>query len=91
MDNLSTGWKVTVCVAMFWVVWSWHFLIALMFLPTMVAFCRSRNWPVVFLVNVALGWTPCWVLILCYAIWSENAPARLPRNAVRVVVRTRML
>lgn len=75
--------RVALCAALFWLVWSWHFLIALMFLPTMIAFGRShRNWPVVFVLNLFLGWTPTWLLLMVYAIYSRTPVPPLARSAV---------
>lgn len=79
--------RIALCFALFWLVWSWHFLFALMFLPTMIAFCRDLDsWPSILVVNIFLGWSPVWVLIIAWALWTNNPIPPLPRDAVKVTV-----
>jgi hypothetical protein len=82
--------RIALCVVMFWLVWTWHFLVAVLFLPSMVSFCRShKNWPLVLVLNIFLGWTPMWFVLLAYALWREHTPVvvpRIPNDAVKVRV-----
>ena len=82
--------RIALCAALFLFVWSWHFLIAALFLPSMIAFSRDHHrWPLVLLANIVLA--PMWFFILAFAIWSRNPIPLLPRNSVIVRVKARAL
>ena len=84
--------RIALCAALFWVIWGWHFLFAVLLLPTMIAFVRDRNWPVLFIWNALLGWIPpTWAILLCYVAWTQNPAPLIPRHSVMVTTRARLL
>jgi hypothetical protein len=69
-----------------WLIWvatfSKHPFLALYFLPTAVAVSRRHAHSVfIFFLNLALGWTPTWFLIMLYAVQpNDGHPMRISRR-----------
>jgi hypothetical protein len=55
-------------------------LLAVYFVPTLVAWGRKNHTAAIFVLNLFLGWTViAWVVALVMAFWSNNAkPAESP-------------
>ncbi len=70
-----------------WILWVavllHHPFIALYFLPTVLAKTRDHNKPLlVIALNICFGWTPCYFLVLVYALEKPNKPNAKVRRAI---------